>query len=165
MDFTQRVSIGQRQLSMTRAGFGGAPIGNFPVAVSDESARAALEAAWDAGVRYFDTAPWYGIGLSERRLGAFVRDKPRQEFVISTKVGRVLRPWTTPQYERRYRGASVDPPDFEVRFDYSYGGWCAPGKTACSGSGWRASTCLSSTTSIACTSLTASSTRRTLLSS
>ena len=122
MNSAQRVSIAQHQLPMTRAGFGCAPIGNFPVAVSDEAARAALEAAWEAGIRYFDTSPWYGIGLSERRLGAFLRDKPREEFAISTKVGRILRPWTTPQYERRHRGASVDPPDFEVRFDYSYGG-------------------------------------------
>ncbi len=122
MDLAQRVSIGQHQLPMTRAGFGCAPIGNFPDAVSDQAAHAALEAAWDAGLRYFDTSPWYGLGLSERRLGAFLRDKPREEFVISTKVGRILGPWTTPQYERRHRGASVDPPDFEARFDYSYDG-------------------------------------------
>jgi D-threo-aldose 1-dehydrogenase len=122
VDLAQRVSMGPHQLPMTRAGFGCAPIGNFPVAVSDQAAQTALEAAWGAGIRYFDTSPWYGIGLSERRLGAFLRDKPREEFVVSTKVGRILRPWTTPQYERRHRGASVDPPDFEVRFDYSYGG-------------------------------------------
>ncbi len=107
---------------MTRVGFGCAPIGNLSVVVSDEAARAALEAAWDVGIRYFDTSPWYGIGLSERRLGAFLRDKPRGDFVISTKVGRILRPWTTPQYGRRNRGPWTSPPDFEVQFDYSYDG-------------------------------------------
>ncbi|HTT88109.1 MAG TPA: aldo/keto reductase [Acidimicrobiales bacterium] len=122
MDFTQPVSTGRHQLPMTRTGFGCAPIGNSSVAVSDEAARSTLEAAWDAGIRYFDTAPWYGIGLSEHRLGSFLRGKARDDFVISTKVGRLLRPWTTPQYERRHRGSWTCPPDFEVRFDYSYDG-------------------------------------------
>jgi D-threo-aldose 1-dehydrogenase len=122
VDLTQRVNVGQHELPMTRVGFGCAPIGNSSGAVSDEAARAALGAAWDAGIRYFDTSPWYGIGLSERRLGAFLRDKPRADFVISTKVGRILRPWTTPQYERRHRGSWSNPPDFEVQFDYSYDG-------------------------------------------
>jgi D-threo-aldose 1-dehydrogenase len=62
--------------------------------VSDADAFAALEAAWDAGVRYFDTAPHYGLGLSERRLGEFLATRPRSEFVVSTKVGRVLEPWS-----------------------------------------------------------------------
>ncbi|EWM14392.1 aldo/keto reductase [Kutzneria sp. 744] len=74
-------------------GFGGAPIANLYAEVSDEDARAAVDAAWDAGVRYFDTAPHYGLGLSERRLGAALRDRPRSEFAVSTKVGRVLEPY------------------------------------------------------------------------
>jgi D-threo-aldose 1-dehydrogenase len=122
VDLTGRVSIGQHELPMTRAGFGCAPIGNSSVVVNDDAARAALQAAWDAGIRYFDTAPWYGIGLSERRAGSFLREKPRDDFVISTKVGRILRPWTTPQYKRRHRGSWTAPPDFEVQFDYSYDG-------------------------------------------
>jgi D-threo-aldose 1-dehydrogenase len=122
VDLTQRVSIGQYELPMTKAGFGCAPIGNASEVVSDDAARGALEAAWDAGIRYFDTAPWYGIGLSERRVGSFLREKPRDDFVVSTKVGRVLRPWTTPQYERHHRGSWIGPPDFEVQFDYSYDG-------------------------------------------
>ena len=60
--------------------------------MTDEQARAVLEAAWESGIRYFDTAPHYGLGLSERRLGAFLATKPRAEFVVSTKVGRLLRP-------------------------------------------------------------------------
>jgi D-threo-aldose 1-dehydrogenase len=122
VDLTERVGIGQNELQMTRVGFGCAPIGNSSAVVSEEASRSALEAAWDAGIRYFDTSPWYGLGLSERRLGSFLRDKPRDDFVISTKVGRVLRPWTTPRYERRHRGSWSNPPDFEVQFDYSYGG-------------------------------------------
>ncbi|WP_210415911.1 aldo/keto reductase [Humibacter ginsenosidimutans] len=73
-------------------GFGAASIGNLYRAVSDERAAAALDAAWQGGIRYYDTAPHYGLGLSERRLGAFLRQKPRDEFVISTKVGRLLEP-------------------------------------------------------------------------
>jgi D-threo-aldose 1-dehydrogenase len=77
-------------------GFGGAPIANLYTSVSDEDARATIDAAWDAGVRYFDTAPHYGLGLSERRLGAALASRPRVEFVISTKVGRVLEPFDGP---------------------------------------------------------------------
>lgn len=73
-------------------GFGAANLGNLYREVSDEQAWAALDAAWDAGIRYFDTAPHYGLGLSEKRLGAFLQTKARDEFVISTKVGRLLRP-------------------------------------------------------------------------
>lgn len=71
-------------------GLGCAQLGNLFAAMSDRDAMDVLETAWSAGVRYFDTAPHYGLGLSERRLGAFLRDKPRSEFIISTKVGRVL---------------------------------------------------------------------------
>jgi D-threo-aldose 1-dehydrogenase len=75
-----------------RLGFGAAGIGNLYREVSDEDARAALDAAWDGGIRYFDTAPHYGLGLSERRLGQFLQTRPRNEFRVSTKVGRILRP-------------------------------------------------------------------------
>jgi D-threo-aldose 1-dehydrogenase len=75
-----------------RLGYGAANVGNLYRAISDEDARAILDAAWESGVRYFDTAPHYGLGLSERRLGAFLATKPRAEYVISTKVGRLLRP-------------------------------------------------------------------------
>lgn len=73
-------------------GYGAASVGNLYREVGDADADAALTAAWDGGIRYFDTAPHYGLGLSERRLGAFLAGKPREEFVISTKVGRVLDP-------------------------------------------------------------------------
>lgn len=72
-------------------GFGAAGLGNMFRVLTDDEAWTVLEAAWDGGVRYFDTAPHYGLGLSERRLGAFLQTKPRDEFVISTKAGRLLR--------------------------------------------------------------------------
>ncbi|UXZ57393.1 aldo/keto reductase [Curtobacterium sp. Arg-1] len=72
--------------------FGGAGIGNLLRPVSDDDARDTVDAAWDAGVRGFDTAPHYGLGLSERRLGVALAGRPRQEFLVSTKVGRVLVP-------------------------------------------------------------------------
>ncbi|MFK0041824.1 aldo/keto reductase [Paenarthrobacter sp. NPDC090517] len=75
-----------------KLGFGGAGIGNLYRAIPDGEALATVLSAWDAGIRYFDTAPHYGLGLSEQRLGAVLRDKPRNEFVISTKVGRLLEP-------------------------------------------------------------------------
>jgi D-threo-aldose 1-dehydrogenase len=77
---------------LSRLGFGGAAIGNLYTAVDDATARAAVDAAWDCGVRYFDTAPHYGLGLSERRIGEALRERPRAEFVLSTKVGRILEP-------------------------------------------------------------------------
>ena len=76
--------------------FGGAPIGGLYAPVSDETAAATLQAAWDAGIRAFDTAPHYGVGLSEQRIGDFLAGRPRSGFVVSTKVGRRLVPATGP---------------------------------------------------------------------
>jgi D-threo-aldose 1-dehydrogenase len=73
-------------------GHGAANLGNLYRPMSDEDAWAVLDAAWENGIRYFDTAPHYGLGLSERRLGAFLATKPRGEYLVSTKVGRLLRP-------------------------------------------------------------------------
>ena len=87
-----RRRLGQSGVFVTEMAFGGAAIGNLYRAVGDEDARAAVDAAWDGGIRMFDTAPHYGLGLSERRLGRALRDRPRDSYVISTKVGRVLDP-------------------------------------------------------------------------
>jgi len=76
--------------------FGGAPIGGLYAPVSGEAAAATLAAAWDAGIRAFDTAPHYGVGLSEQRIGDFLAGRRREEFVVSTKVGRLLVPATGP---------------------------------------------------------------------
>jgi len=79
------------ELRLGRLGYGAANVGNLYRALTDDQARAILETAWEGGVRYFDTAPHYGLGLSERRLGSFLATKPRDEYVVSTKVGRLLR--------------------------------------------------------------------------
>ncbi|MCX5117820.1 aldo/keto reductase [Micromonospora sp. NBC_00362] len=80
------------QLRLTELGFGAAQGGNLYRTTTDEEFASAVDAAWEAGVRYFDTAPHYGLGLSERRLGAALRHRPRDEYVVSTKVGRLLVP-------------------------------------------------------------------------
>ncbi|HLV53977.1 MAG TPA: aldo/keto reductase, partial [Actinotalea caeni] len=77
---------------LTAIGMGGAQAGNLAEERSDDVVRETVEAAWAAGVRYVDTAPHYGLGLSERRLGALLRERPREEVVVSTKVGRLLVP-------------------------------------------------------------------------
>jgi D-threo-aldose 1-dehydrogenase len=84
--------LGRSAVHVTGLGFGGAAIGSLYVGVSDEEAHAAVDAAWDAGIRYFDTAPLYGHGQSEQRLGRVLRNYPRRDYVVSTKVGRLLRP-------------------------------------------------------------------------
>jgi D-threo-aldose 1-dehydrogenase len=86
----KRRQLGTSQVQVTELAFGGAPIGNLFAAVDDGEAAAAVDAAWESGIRTFDTAPHYGFGLSERRLGAALAHRPRAEYVISTKVGRLL---------------------------------------------------------------------------
>ena len=81
-----------KALRFTELGFGSAPLANLFRAISDEQADATLAAAWAGGVRYFDTAPLYGLGLAETRLNRFLRGKPRHEYVLSTKIGRLLAP-------------------------------------------------------------------------
>ncbi|MBD3943603.1 aldo/keto reductase [Microbacterium sp. NEAU-LLC] len=80
-------------------GFGAAPLGNLFAPVTDEAAHGAVDAAWDAGIRYFDTAPYYGLGLSESRLGASLSARPRAEFLLSTKVGKRLLNETSPRVD------------------------------------------------------------------
>jgi D-threo-aldose 1-dehydrogenase len=87
-----QVPLGRTGLSVTRLMFGAAPIAGLFAPVPPQAARATLEEAWARGIRAFDTAPHYGAGLSEQRLGAFLRERPRAEFVVSTKVGRRLVP-------------------------------------------------------------------------
>lgn len=97
-------------------GFGGAPLGNMFEIVDDATAEAALSAAWDSGVRYFDTAPHYGSGLSEHRFGTGLRGYKRDDFVLSTKVGRLLRP----DASRPVNAPFVESLPFRVESDYSY---------------------------------------------
>ncbi|MGW1656463.1 aldo/keto reductase [Streptomyces atratus] len=88
----RRNRLGSSAVEITELSFGAAAIGNLFTAVDPAQAAAAVDAAWDEGVRYFDTAPHYGLGLSERRLGEALRARPRDSYVLSTKVGRVLDP-------------------------------------------------------------------------
>jgi D-threo-aldose 1-dehydrogenase len=85
-------SLGRSAVAVTSIGFGGAPIGNLFEEVDDSTAAGAVAAAWEGGVRFFDTAPHYGLGLSERRLGRALAGRPRADYTISTKVGRLLVP-------------------------------------------------------------------------
>jgi D-threo-aldose 1-dehydrogenase len=116
---TARRRLGRNAVEVTELGFGGASIGELFVRVSEHDAQATIAAAWDAGVRYFDTAPWYGRGLSELRTGAGLRDHPRPEYALSTKVGRWLRPSGTEGFDGSpWLGGSPN----EVVFDYTYDG-------------------------------------------
>lgn len=119
MQATATRQIGRTRVEVTQLGLGGGPFGAPSHVVSDEDAAGALESAWEAGIRYFDTAPWYGKGQSEHRVGTFLRGKPDEQYVISSKVGRVLK---TPAAGRRADGAKGGPHDFEVHFDYSRAG-------------------------------------------
>lgn len=83
-------------LALTELGFGAASLGNLYRVTGEEESRGAVDRAWDRGLRYFDTAPHYGLGLSERRLGAALRRRPRDEYVLSTKVGRLVEPNPSP---------------------------------------------------------------------
>lgn len=107
-------------ISFTELGFGSAPIANLYKAVSDKDAEATLDAAWKAGLRYFDTAPLYGLGLSETRLNHFLRGKKRKDYVISTKVGRLLN--VCPPAERTGIGKFFDTPSRRESYDYTYDG-------------------------------------------
>jgi D-threo-aldose 1-dehydrogenase len=115
---SDRVSLGNASLRVSRLGLGSAFLGNLFVAVTDDEAHQVVETAWDAGIRFFDTAPLYGHGLAETRLGAVLRTKPRDEFVLATKVGRLLRADAPPEPGQSY----VDVPPVNPVFDFSYDG-------------------------------------------
>ena len=90
MDPTATRILGRTGVALTQVGFGGAPLGDLFEAVGDRQAEDTFAAAWTAGVRYYDTAPWYGRGQSEHRTGRFLYRQPRRDYVLSTKIGRVL---------------------------------------------------------------------------
>jgi D-threo-aldose 1-dehydrogenase len=119
MNRITRRKFGRTPLMVTDMGFGAAPIGNFLRPISEEVSGAMVQHAWDAGMRYFDTAPLYGHGLSELRLGQNLRWKTRDEFVFSSKVGRLLTP--APRASIDFT-PWVDAAPFTFRFDYSYDG-------------------------------------------
>ena len=112
--------IGNGGVKFTELGFGTAPLGNLYRALPDDDAQATLEAAWDAGFRYYDTAPLYGLGLSETRLNQFLRGKKRDDYVLSSKAGRLLE--VCPPEQRTGIGKFFDTPSRREVFDYSYDG-------------------------------------------
>lgn len=107
-------------LALPRLGLGGSAFGNLYRVTSDEDCAAAIDAAWDAGVRYFDTAPHYGLGLSEHRLGALLAGRPRSEWILSTKVGRLLEP--TPEHADRLDDDFAVPATHRRVWDFSRDG-------------------------------------------
>jgi len=112
--------LGNGGLRLSELGFGAAPLGNLYRAIFEEDAQNTLQDAWDAGLRYFDTAPLYGLGLSETRINHFLRGKPREDYVISTKVGRLMQV-TAPEARDGF-GKWFDVPARREVFDYSYDG-------------------------------------------
>ena len=90
MDPHVRRRLGLTQVEVTQLGFGGAGLGDLFEVIPEAQAAATLEAAWDAGIRYYDTAPWYGLTQSEHRFGRALYRQPRRDFVLSTKVGRTM---------------------------------------------------------------------------
>ncbi|MFL5679046.1 MAG: aldo/keto reductase [Chloroflexota bacterium] len=130
-DPTERVVVGRRGVRITRLGFGTAEIGGLYRPVSDDAAVAVVDAAWAHGIRYFDTAPLYGYGNGERRLGVALAGRRRDEFVVSSKVGRVLVPRDDippgADIDRQIRDGVEDggykgTPPVRVVFDYSADG-------------------------------------------
>ncbi len=114
----QRIDDGG--LTFTELGFGTAPLGNLYRAIGDDEAQAILDKSWKGGVRYFDTAPLYGLGLSETRLNRFLRGKPRDDYVLSTKAGRLVQ--ACAPGDRTGIGKWFDVPARRQVFDYSYDG-------------------------------------------
>ena len=117
-DPSVRVRLGRTALEVTRLGLGTAPLGGLFAPVSEEVFRGTVEHAWELGLRLFDTAPLYGKGAAEARLGAALAGRPRDEFVLSTKVGRLLRPDAPPDPET-LRGLWHDAPALNPVFDFS----------------------------------------------
>lgn len=113
MDPFEQVSIGTTDVTVTRLGMGTAPLGGWPQELPAAVADATVRRAWDVGIRYFDTAPLYGHGLSERSLGRVLAELPRTAFTLSTKVGRVLEPGQDP--DSLFSGT----PDVRPVFDFS----------------------------------------------
>lgn len=114
--------LGRTGLEVTTLGFGASGIGNLSYARPDSDAAQAVSAAWDAGIRLFDTAPHYGLGLSELRLGSALRGRPRDEYVLSTKVGRLLRAHPAPTGSDLAAGGFDVPDDLTRVWDFSADG-------------------------------------------
>ena len=120
MDPLQTAQIADTTMQVTRLGFGGGTLGDPNVVTCDHQAELTVEAAYAAGVGYFDTSPWYGNGKSEHRTGRILRNKPRDQFMLSTKVGRVYKRPADPKTFRQTRWAGGF--HFDLDFDYTRDG-------------------------------------------
>jgi D-threo-aldose 1-dehydrogenase len=115
-----RRRLGRTDVEVTQLGLGGAGLGDLFDVVEDADASATLQAAWDAGIRYYDTSPWYGRGQSEHRFGRALYRHPRADYVLSTKVGRLFRAFHDAEnFEHGFWRGGLK---FQHRFDYSYDG-------------------------------------------
>jgi D-threo-aldose 1-dehydrogenase len=119
MQASDRRRLGKAGVEVTIMGFGGAPLGNLFQTLSEADSLATVRACYDAGIRYFDTAPLYGYGLGEHRLGEALRGRDRDSFVLSTKIGRLLRPGDPRTLDH---GPFKDALPFAEVYDYSYDG-------------------------------------------
>jgi len=121
MTTLKRRKVGKTKLEVTELGLGGAPMGGFRATIPDAEAVKLTDDGYDAGIRYFDTSPYYGYGRSELRMGAALREKPRDSYVLSTKIGRVMhamKPGEKPPADFRDNGL----PGFAPVYDYTYDG-------------------------------------------
>ncbi len=113
------VTNGGNTLSFTTLGFGSAPLGNYTKVLSEDDCDRTLEAAWNSGMRYIDTAPFYGFGLSEMRVGRLLKKLDRKDYLISTKVGRLFEPCAKEEVNSLF---FIDTPQLRFYYDYSYDG-------------------------------------------
>jgi D-threo-aldose 1-dehydrogenase len=120
MDPLARRALGRTNVQVTCLGFGGATLGDIRERIDESRSETTIEVAYGAGIGYFDTAPWYGTGKSERRFGTVLGTKPRDSYVLSTKIGRVLERPADPATFQQERWTHGLP--FVVRFDYTYDG-------------------------------------------
>lgn len=115
----KKLRLGDTSIELTSFGLGGSGIASLYRPTSREDASTAFEKAWEMGVRYFDTAPFYGYGLSERRMGDFLRMHPKEEWALSTKVGRLLKRGAASGAGDNFLSANMP---FHAAYDYSYDG-------------------------------------------
>ncbi|KEO75719.1 aldo/keto reductase [Anditalea andensis] len=114
---TKRGTVNRDIILPANHGLGGVAIGNAFRPTTDEEARGAMEAAWEAGVRFYDTSPYYGLGLSERRFGQFLHNKKREDYILATKIGRIMKP-TSEKQDTMWK----EPAPFKYDYDYSASG-------------------------------------------
>ena len=111
------MALGRTDLKVTRLGLGTAPLAGLYRAVDEKEALTAIERAWELGIRFFDTAPLYGFGLAEQRAGRVLRERPRAEFTLATKVGRLLRAGAPPEPGQDFHGVPAVNPVFDFSYD------------------------------------------------